>query len=166
MPGRVVTVRLPRELLTTLNALCRKRRRRAAGVLAACLDEHMARPLAPAAIQATGPLTRRRTFRVSPDLHAKLKIFARGGDMGPLDPAPPGRRIYQSRTPSRKITMSALKTAICASANSSTHPVMGAKQASPETQPVQFALKTEVKTSAVNHEIQLPAHCPLILTHL
>lgn len=165
MPGRVVTVRLPRELLTSLNALCRKRRWRAAGVLAACLDEHMARPLSPAAIQATGPLTRRRTFRVSPDLHAKLKIFARGGDMGPLI-----RLLLaggcQSRTPSWEITMSALKTAICASADRSAPPVVGAKRASPETQPDQFALKTEVKTSAINTEIQLPAHCPLMLTHL
>ena len=84
MPGRVITVRLPRELLTALNALCRTKRWRAARVLAACLDEHMARPLSPGAIQATGPLTRRRTFRVSPDLHAKLTIFARGGDRGPL----------------------------------------------------------------------------------
>ncbi len=84
MPGRVITVRLPRELLTALNALCRKKRWRAARVLAACLDEHLARPLSPAAIQGPGPLTRRRTFRVSPDLHATLTIFARGGDLGPL----------------------------------------------------------------------------------
>jgi hypothetical protein len=55
MRGRVITVRLPRELLTALNALCRKRRWRAAEVLAACLDEHMARPLSPATFRAPAP---------------------------------------------------------------------------------------------------------------
>ena len=84
MPGRVITVRLPRELLTALNALCRTKRWRAARVLAACLDEHMARPLSPAALQGPDPLTWRRAFRVSPDFHAKLRIFARGSDLGPL----------------------------------------------------------------------------------
>jgi len=84
MRGRVVTVRLSRELLTTLNALCRKKRWRAARVLAACLDEHMARPLSPATMQGTGPFTRRRSFRVSHDFHGRLQLLARGGNLGPL----------------------------------------------------------------------------------
>lgn len=80
MNGRVVTVRLPRRLAAAFNATCRRRGWPAAKLVKALLEEHVVRPF-PVATAHIDTLSRRRTFRVDPELLARLRIAARGGDM-------------------------------------------------------------------------------------
>jgi hypothetical protein len=81
--GRVVTVRLPRHLVFALNATCRRRGRPAAKVVKALLEEHAVRPFPPARAHLD-TLSRKRTFRVEPELFGRLQIAARGGGVATL----------------------------------------------------------------------------------
>jgi predicted HicB family RNase H-like nuclease len=81
--GRAVTVRLPRRLAAAANGLCRRRGWSTAELVKAMLEEDAVRPF-PAVIVYGDLYSRRQTFRVNPELYARLRIAARGADVAPL----------------------------------------------------------------------------------